>query len=120
MNTNYMRVTPRDLFNEAKLLKCMGQLSLKILDCATPCNILLKDTGNPFKIALMDDGFLTITNIKVKIQVKKNIYYPVFRSLYNSKSNYPLFCTHENCDHRVFDESGEFDQEFLEFIKTLD
>ena len=30
--TNYKRVTPRDLFNEAKLLKCIGRISLFILE----------------------------------------------------------------------------------------
>lgn len=32
MTSSYRRVLPRDLFNEAKLLKCLGQLSLMIHD----------------------------------------------------------------------------------------
>lgn len=120
MNKNYVRVSPRDFFNEAKLLKCMGQLSLKVLDCQTPCKMFVKDYGTPYKIALMDDGFLIVTNVRVKIQVKNKFYYTLFRTTYNSKANYPMVCTYENCDYRVFNESGDFDQEFIEFIKTLE
>lgn len=32
----YQRVIPRDLFNEAKLLKCLGRLSLFIHDGKSP------------------------------------------------------------------------------------
>ena len=39
MNTQYERVIPRDLFNEAKLLKCVGLLVLKIHDGENPANV---------------------------------------------------------------------------------
>lgn len=114
-NTNYMRVIPRDLFNEAKLLKCIGQLVLKIHDRQTPCLMGVIETGEPFKIGLNDEGSLRITNLDILINKKKYI----FKTTYNSKSNYPLFVEHDYCDHKVFNESGDFDQEFIEFVKTL-
>ena len=46
---NYSRVIPRDFFNEAKLLKCMGLLALKVLDNMTPngIKILIEESGAP-------------------------------------------------------------------------
>ncbi len=69
----------------------------------------------PFSIGLMDEGSLTITNLTIFI--KKRSYR--FKSTYNSKSNYPLYMEHKNCDVLVFDEQGNFDQEFIDFCKSL-
>lgn len=56
---NYTRVIPRNFFNEAKLLKCFGKLSLAVLDCQTPPGIKIDihDTGAPFQIELTDDDY---------------------------------------------------------------
>jgi len=64
---SYSRVIPRDFFNEAKLLKCMGQLSLAILDGMTPegITITVEETGEPFQIELDDDGYLYLTNYEM-------------------------------------------------------
>lgn len=64
---NYIRVIPRDFFNESKLLKCMGQLSLKILDCQLPKGIemYIEGDGQPFQIGLSNfrSGFSHTTKI---------------------------------------------------------
>lgn len=117
-NTKYTRVIPRDLFNEAKLLKCMGLLCLKIHDRQTPVAMdLYDDQGdlNQFEIGLLDTGHLTLTSIRIYIG-KKNF---IFKTVYNSKENYPLFVDHNDCEYLVFDENGEWDQEFIQFVNSL-
>lgn len=112
--TDYQRVIPRDLFNESKLLKCMGRLCLLIHDRMIPFVGRVDHDGSPFVIGLIDDGSLTVTNVKVKVNGK---YYR-FKTTYNSKSNYPFFLETEDYeDILVFNESGDFDHEFIEFCK---
>lgn len=115
MDTKYHRVAPRDLFNEAKLLKCMGRLCLLILDGLTPVLMTYSHDGKPYKIALMEEGSLTITNIEIRIQ---DIPF-VFKTTYNSKSSYPLFLEHDYCEYEVFDEQGNFHIDFIAFVKAL-
>lgn len=114
---NYTRVIPRDFFNEAKLLKCMGLLSLKILDANVPeeIKITMEDSGDPFEVHLSDEGSLFLTNYRTRI----NGVPVVFKTTYNSKSNYPFFCEYDYCDYAVFTEDGDFDDEFLQFATAL-
>ena len=114
-NKNYTRVAPRDFFNEAKLLKCLGQLTLAMLDRKTPCKIGMIEDSGPFEIALMDDGHLTVINREFNI---KNVIV-IMKTTYNSKANYPLLVEHEYCEYTVFDEDGEFSEEFINFCKGL-
>lgn len=119
MNSNYQRVIPRDLFNESKLLKCIGRLCLLIHDFKTPCKMGIGGyamNGESFQIALMDDNNLTISNLEISINKKLHI----FKTTYNSKNNHPLMC--EISDYSeilVFNESGEFTQEFIDYSKTI-
>ncbi len=48
MSQEYTRVIPRDLFNEAKLLKCIGRLVLLIHD-GDHNNISFEHDGEPFE-----------------------------------------------------------------------
>lgn len=112
---NYSRVLPRDLFNEAKLLKCMGRLCLLIHDRIAPKEMTFRQNGDPFEITLLPTGELFIDNLHVKI---RDTFY-IFKTTYNSKSNYPLFMEHELTDYDVFDDEGNFDKEFLELLKQL-
>lgn len=114
VDAKYHRVIPRDLFNEAKLLKCIGKLCLLILDGLVPVKMSYEENGEPFQIGMTGDGYLTVTNLEIYV---KNKPYR-FKTNYNSKSNYTLFLEHEDNDYRVFDEDGNFDTEFLEFCKT--
>lgn len=111
----YIRVLPRDLFNEAKLLKCIGRLCLLIHDCTTPCEMAFTEDGKPFKIVLLEEGSLRVANIHISIKGK---IFP-FKTTYNSKSNYPLYLEYECCDYPVFDEEGNFDPEFVAFTETV-
>lgn len=106
------------MFNESKLLKCIGQLCLKIHDRQTPVKMdFYHDEGDSegFEIGLIETGELAIVNLR--IYVKKISL--LFKSQYNSKSPYPLLVEHKNCDYPVFDDQGEWDQEFIDFCNTL-
>lgn len=112
----YIRVIPRDLFNESKLLKCIGRLALLILNNAVPNNIdiRIKETGKAFKITQNEDGELSIINYPIKV----NGEIMVFKTKYNSKDNYPLYCqTKEEEDFLVFNENGDFDIYFIDEFK---
>lgn len=109
---SYTRVIPRDFFNEAKLLKCMGKLALNIHD-GYPLyfSLQLKECGEPFDIVQNDDdGSLYIMNYPLKLN--GDTYYPW--TPYNSKDNYPLYITGlDGDDVRVFDEEGNFSKGFI-------
>jgi hypothetical protein len=109
--TTYTRVIPRDFFNEAKLLKCMGQLALKILDRQLPdgIDIVIEESGEPFNIELSEDGALFISNYGITINNN-----PAFiGSTYNSKAPYPLFVCVDYEETQVFDDSGNFTTDFI-------
>jgi hypothetical protein len=113
---SYLRVIPRDLFNEAKLLKCIGRLCLLIHDNTVPCKMEFVHNGEVFDIVQTQDGDLMIDNVTIK--VKGKVFN--FKCHLNSKSNYTLYLY---CDIEgivdVFDEAGNFEKEFLDFCKTI-
>lgn len=115
MNLEYNRVIPRDLFNEAKLLKCLGVLTLKIHDNQAPEGLKVDQIDNDFKIGLTDEGSLKTNSLQ--FTYKDEIL--SFETTYNSKNNFPLFCCFAYCEFLVFDETGNFDNEFLDFLKTI-
>lgn len=125
IDINYTRVFPRDFFNEAKLLKCFGVLALKIHDRLAPEGLELHENvtceefesgyDEGFKIGLMDEGYLTIANISISAHGVPLL----FCTNYNSKDNFPFFVYHEYTEIYVFDEQGDFQEEFIGFIQSL-
>lgn len=117
VNMNYRREIPRDLFNEAKLLKCVGRLILLIHNNDIPegFEMSFKHNGKPFKIGLMRDGSLTVDNVQISV----NGIPCVFKTTYNSKSNFPFYLEYELTDYPVFTDKGEFDEEYIEIAKTI-
>lgn len=114
-NTKYHRVIPRDLFNEAKLLKCVGRLCLLIHDRMTPVQMEFNENGEPFIIGLMDDGHLTVTNLEITVCGKLF----TFKTTHNSKSNYPLLVEARGYEEiEVFDDNGEFTIDFRVFAAS--
>lgn len=121
---SYRRVVPRDLFNESKLLKCLGQLSVAILD-----NKLgeyktvdeLEDEDEGFKIEKNEDGDIYCTNYHVFAKLGKNDVTELFlRTRLNSKEPYPLICeTIFNELIEVFNDDGTFSKVFLGYLKKL-
>jgi len=112
MDTTYLRVIPRDLFNESKLLKCIGRLVLMIHD-GYNINGLLKFTHDEqsFKIGLHNEGYLQVSNIIFYIKDER----VDFVTTYNSKASYPLAAYYKYCEYPVFDEQGNYTDEFIEF-----
>lgn len=117
INPNYQRVIPRDLFNEAKLLKCLGQFALKIHDRAFPAGIKasIEETGEPFEIAIDESGHLSVENYPVRINGRR----VRLKTIYNSKSSFPLLVEYQDCDYTVFDDDGNFDEEFLALFSVI-
>lgn len=109
----FTRVIPRDLFNEAKLLKSIGQLTLQIHD--GKCSLTFEfdnTTHQGFNIEQSDsDGRLEITNLSFYMPDGDTPIY--FATQYNSKDAYPLwFTTQDEQEGRVFNEDGSFSDDF--------
>lgn len=114
---SYLRVIPRDLFNEADLLKCLGRLWV-LLDETRGHNATLGDAqsehdGTPFQIEQDEsDGSIYCVNVTFRIARRE---YTLFRPL-NARAAWPLFIHHDFEDIRVFDEDGKFSGDFLTLI----
>lgn len=108
---SYRRVIPRDLFNEAKLLKCMGQLALLVHDGKLPSVTIIHD-GSPFTIEQAPDGDLYLPGVRVFVGGEPL----TMGTVLNSKEPYPLIFGEEQ--HPVFDNNGQPSFEFLVYIRN--
>jgi len=116
---SYVRTIPRDLFNEANLLKCYGQLWLKLegLRCAAELDEdELRADG--FRIVQSpSDGALTIANLPFRVAGEQlRLWRPL-----NSREPWPLWCDNpEGGDGdeevEVFTAEGELTPAFLRLI----
>lgn len=98
------RVLPRDLFNEANLLKCVGKIVMAIEDGEIPWLQYHYD-GDVFNvIENPSDGSLFIGNIQFFAH-RRTLQY--FRPL-NSREPWLLWLTFEKAedDFEIFDNSG--------------
>jgi hypothetical protein len=116
---SYTRVIPRDLFNEAKLLKCLGRLALLIHNELTgghPLKLLHRNPTRGFEIEQnQDDGTLYCRNLKCYCRTHElTLVAP-----YNAKDPYPLLCYYKDEEGYVFDDDGELNPQFLEFLAGL-
>lgn len=114
---SYNRVIPRDLFNEAKLLKCLGQLSLLIHDG--------KDIRWPLRMEhrLESGGFyIDLDGARGGITCLNLTVWNAGRSMYlyspcNAKSPYPLQFVRDDCSEGdVFNDDGTLSAEFAEWL----
>lgn len=91
---SYRRVIPRDLFNEANLLKCYGQIFINLETVETP-GIELEHDGEPFDVQQdMGSGDLYVANVKLVVRGTAIMLYRAF----NSREPWPLYLTTENED----------------------
>lgn len=113
---HYERVIPRDLFNEANLLKCYGKLWINTEKLNNPKLSVEHTDGNDFDIHMNPvDGSLSIHNVILTINDEAQC---LFRPL-NSREAWPLWLlTDENLELEVYDENGEFSTEFLEYVNS--
>jgi len=113
----YNRVIPTDFFNESKLLKCLGQLVLKIDENRTLRNkIEVPEYGEePFEIHL--NKSLNVLHCLNYNFIEKVTDIPLsFMTPYNSKGNYPLEFMIEHGDiMEVFNDDGSLSNEFLQY-----
>lgn len=120
---NYNRVVPRDLFNESKLLKCLGQISVnidgKLREYGTTDELTNEKLG--FIITQDESGNISCINYNVYAQFGSEG--PVKLKLHtgmNSRLNYPLICETIYSEHiYVFDDKGKFSKEFISYLKVL-
>lgn len=113
MSYSYKRVIPRDLFNEAKLLKCLGLLSLKLHDnlgnIADRLNLDHQDSVSGFNICQDDDGSIFVSNL----YLYDNNATPIHLATdLNSRFNYPLTYEFKDQLDYVFDDDGNFSEAF--------
>ncbi len=119
MNNSHKRVIPRDFFNEAKLLKCMGMLALSVLDSQTPdgIDIEVEERGEPFNIS-MDEGWniFTVTNYPVYVNGEQY----VVGTTINSKEPFPFYLIDEEeyVEVLIFDNNGKYSDEFIEHFQN--
>lgn len=116
---SYSRVIPRDLFNEANLLKCYGQLAL-VLDSHQDHDALLVDdhVDAGFQVEQNpDDGSIRLTNLPLHIGGREvRLYRPL-----NSREPWPLWVEASELDpnaedFEVFDADGKPSPAFLDLI----
>lgn len=109
------RVIPRDLFNEAKLLKGLGRLALMIHDgLAGP--LAAEHDGDPFVIEQdPSDGGLYVANLTFRVGARAL----ELKSVYNSKAPYPLvFAGLDGGEEPVFDDGGFFTRAFTDWLRA--
>jgi hypothetical protein len=111
----YIRVIPRDLFNEANLLKCMGALWIETERYQRPGRVQIKHDGEPFQIEQTEGGYLTVLNVCVFI---RNREYFNRRPL-NSRDPWPLYLVNdEDEEFSVFTDDGKLSDEMLALINA--
>lgn len=109
----YIRIIPRDLFNEGNLLKCYGRLYLNLETANAPGVWLEHEFGDAFEIDQdQDDGSITIVNVKLQVRGQ---YYALRRPL-NSREAWPLYLMAGDTEIAVFDEHGDFTPQMRAFL----
>ena len=114
---SYERVIPRDLFNEANLLKCLGKVFINLENKPFgKIDVQMGNDGEAFDIQQNpEDGSTFCSNV---VLLKNGHDIPMFRPL-NSRQEWSLMC-HDNDGDEIFifDDFGNFSEEFVEFLKS--
>lgn len=110
----YQREIPRDLFNEANLLKCYGRLWICLEDMGQD-GLLVYD-GDQFIVHQNEtSGGIYIRNIML---VFKGKVFHLERPL-NSREPYPLYLTIDDDNEiAVFNDDGYFTDDMLRLIHS--
>lgn len=107
---SYMRVIPRDLFNESSLMKCTGQLYL-LLESKNIIGAELTHANDSFRIDQSEsDGSIHFTNLFFAFKGK---HWYLTRPL-NSRNPWPLYLRRNGVEISVFDNDGCLSPEFLD------
>lgn len=117
----YRRVIPRDLFNEANLLKCWGQLWLLLDNMHSSAEIRHTSDNGEFQIEQCEgDGSICVQNLHLVIGGHRCAFY---RPL-NAREPWPVWCIipvgeADEDEIKVFTEHGQLTPEFLAAIRPL-
>ncbi len=117
---NNYRVMPRDLFNEAKLLKCLGMLGLECVNRQLPFGWELfhdADCSMHFNMTIdSSSGDTLSTNVYLLNDNGEKIY---FRTPINCREPHPLITLSggDYCD--VFGSDGKLSKEFYKLLKDM-
>jgi hypothetical protein len=100
----YKRVVPRDLFNEARLLKLLGKLIIHIMDNPTTVPWFFEHEGNEFIIHQdSDDGSIFCSNIKFYIANEPiHLFTPL-----NSRDPWSLYGVYKGEEYCIFSADGK-------------
>lgn len=112
---SYLRVIPRDLFNEANLLKCVGKVSILLGNMQGHEAAFNDDAFQSFDIEQDEsDGSISIVNVVLNVRgAPVRLYTPL-----NSRAPWPLWLHDDDQDDElsVFTEAGEFTPEMLAYL----
>jgi hypothetical protein len=118
MNTDYKRVLPRDLFNEAKLLNSLGRVTLLIHYEIAHKALRCVHEGDSFIIGLTACGHLILSNVTFYCG-STQLVVKVAKTAYNSREIYPLLVEYEGSELYVFDHDGYFSRDFSAMCEAL-
>lgn len=115
---SYRRTLPRDLFNEASLLKCMGRLWILLNQTRDHAAKILEEEVDCFEID-QDQSSGAIYVASLTFQVRGTVY-PLHRPL-NSREPWPLWVEAPDGDDDfdsipVFDDDGNFSDDMKQLI----
>lgn len=120
----YIREIPRDLFNEAGLLKSLGRISLLILDRIAPHNLQMRHTNVSHGFLIDQDqssGDISCGNVTLSRHKGKPPYYDVTR-LFNSREPWAVYVCDYDADDGddvlILDEDGNLTPEFVQWCSA--
>lgn len=109
---SYVRVLPRDLFNEADLLKCMGRLWIELDRLGTSRARIVEEDVPSFIVEQDDsDGSIFVSNVTFEVD---GVVHRLRRPL-NARRSYPLMDLGPDDDFDsipVFEEDGSLSESF--------
>lgn len=113
---SYVRVLPRDLFNEADLLKCMGRLWIELDRLGTSRARIVEEDVPSFVIEQDDsDGSIYVSNVTFEVD---GVVHRLRRPL-NARRAHPLMDLGPDDDFdpiRIFEDEGSLSDEFMAII----
>lgn len=111
---SYVRVIPRDLFNEANLLKCYGRIYINLEVLNFP-EVSLVHAGDAFDIRQDESsGDLYVENVRLMVRGEPC---RLQRRL-NSRQPWPLYLIEEDDEEwPVFNDDGSFSDEMMALLR---
>ena len=104
---DYLRILPRDFFNESKLLCCLGRVSVHVHDNKTgKVKITEVFDGKPFSVKQnQDTGNLYVENYRLFIQKEELFVYLPYNC---TDTKYPLKGIWRNKEYQILSTNGLF------------